>query len=391
MTALKVGFIALVDAAPLIVAHELGFAAEEGLALALTRAPSWSTLRDMLVLGQIDAAHMLAPVPVATALGVGGVATRLEALAVLSVNGTMIGVSTALADRLRQIGYGFDFADAAAAGLALIRAADGRLRIGVPFPFSMHAELIYYWLSALGLPADPGIVIHTVPPPLMAQALAVGDIDAFCVGEPWGSVAVETGVGALLLPGTSIWAFAPEKVLAVRQDWAASQPGLTARLIRAAWRASRWLDDPGSHMTTAEVLSRPPYLDVAAEIIERALSGRFVISGRGEERQADPFIAFHHGAAGFPWRSQAAWIGTQLAGRMGLDPTQAASAARTVFRSDLYRQALRGTGADLPGASEKVEGTVSRPLAVASESGKLFLRPDQFFDGRVFDPLSAAR
>lgn len=202
---------------------------------------------------------------------------------------------------------------------------------------------------------------------------------------------METGVGALLLPGSAIWAFAPEKVLAVRTDWAAAQPDLTARLIRSVWRAGRWLDDAGNHITGAEILARPAYLDVAAEIIERALTGRFVVSDRGEERQAEPFIALHHGAAGFPWRSQAAWIGTQLAGRLGLDPDTAATAARAVFRSDLYRQALRGAGADLPGASEKAEGAVSGRLAVASESGKLFLRPDRFFDGRVFDPLSARR
>lgn len=390
MTTLNIGFIALVDAAPLIVAHELGFAAEEGLALSLTRAPSWSTLRDMLAVGQIEAAHMLAPVPVATALGVGGVATRIDALSVLSVNGTMIGVSNGLAERLRGLGYGFDFHDASAAGTALITAAAGPLRIGVPFPFSMHAELIHYWLAALGQPVT-GISIHTVPPPLMAQALAAGEIDAFCVGEPWGSVAVETGGGALLLPGSAIWAFAPEKVLAVRHDWASAQPDLTARLIRAVWRAGRWLDEPGNHMTAAEILARPAYLDVASDIIERALSGRFVISDRGEERQVDPFIAFNHGAAGFPWRSQAAWIGAQLAGRLGLDPDTATTAARAVFRSDLYRQALHGAGADLPGASEKAEGAVGRRLAVASESGRLFLHPDRFFDGRVFDPLSASR
>lgn len=283
MTALNIGFIALVDAAPLIIAHELGFAAEEGLALSLTRAPSWSTLRDMLAVGQIEAAHMLAPVPVATALGVGGVSTRIDALSVLSVIGTMIGVSTVLAGRLRGLGYGFDFADAIGAGRALITAAAGPLRIGVQFPFSMHAELIHYWLAALGQPVT-GISIHTVPPPLMAQALAAGEIDAFCVGEPWGSVAVETGVGALLLPGSAIWAFAPEKVLAVRQDWATAQPDLTARLIRAVWRAGRWLDDAGNHITAAEILARPVFLDVAAEIIERALTGRFVISDRGEER-----------------------------------------------------------------------------------------------------------
>ncbi|HEX9859366.1 MAG TPA: ABC transporter substrate-binding protein, partial [Paracoccaceae bacterium] len=146
LAVLNAGYIPLLDAAPLIVARDLGFAEEERLALRLTPAPSWSTLRDMLVFGQIEAAHMLAPVPVAMALGLGGVATRVDAVQVLSVGGTVIGVSRALAARMRGAGHGFDFADAGSAGRALIAATGGRLRIGVPFPFSMQAELMYFWL-----------------------------------------------------------------------------------------------------------------------------------------------------------------------------------------------------------------------------------------------------
>ena len=192
------GFIPLVDAAPLIIAHEMGFAAQEGLALNLKRAPSWSNLRDLLVFGQVEAAHMLAPVPVAAALGLGGSDVALSAVSVLSVNGTVIGVNGALAARLRANGHGFDFCDAREAGAALIASAQGPLKIGVPFPFSMHAELLYYWLSALGLPSPQGLDIRTVPPPLMADALKAGEIEAFCVGEPWGSIAVEQGVGTLI-------------------------------------------------------------------------------------------------------------------------------------------------------------------------------------------------
>ena len=107
-----------------------------------------------------------------------------------------------------------DFLDAGAAGRALIAAADGRLRFGVPFPYSMHAELLHYWMESLG---EPAIEVHTVPPSRMAGAIAAGEIDAFCVGEPWGSVAVERGAAELILPGAAIWRFAPEKVLAARR------------------------------------------------------------------------------------------------------------------------------------------------------------------------------
>ncbi|ARE40365.1 Nitrate ABC transporter, nitrate-binding protein [Rhodovulum sp. P5] len=383
MVDLQVGFIPLVDAAPLIVAREIGFDEEVGLRLSLRSAPSWATLRDMLVMGQVEAAHLLAPIPVAMALGLGGMATRLDVLSVLSVNGNVIGVSTPLADRMRAAGFGFDFTDARAAGQALIAACDTRPRIGVPFPFSMHAELLYHWL---GVRAPQDLDVRTVPPPLMADAMAAGEIDAFCVGAPWGSIAVETCVGSLLLPGTAIWAFAPEKVLAVRHDWAESEPGLARRLMRAVWRAGRWLGQADNLSTASEILARSEYVNVPAELIERALTGRVTISPRGELRRVPNFLVFHHGAASFPWKSQAAWIAARLAERNGLDRAQAMQTARGVFRTDLYRRNLGDLGAELPGASEKVEGSVQVPTPVASETGRLILQPDRFFDGHIFDP-----
>ena len=270
---LSVGYIGLTDAAPLIVAQEMGFASEEGLDFDLIKAPSWSSLRDMLVFGRVEAAHMLSPVPVASALGLGGSGGPISAVSVLSVNGNVIGVSNDLAQRLRDVGHDFAFNDARSAGLALIAAKnpDKPLRIGVPFPFSMHAELLYYWLSAVGLPAPQGLLIRTIPPALMAQAMAAGEIDAFCVGEPWGSITVENAAGELLLPTRAIWAFAPEKVLAVRTDWADSQSDLLGRLIRAVWRAGRWLSDPASKTLTAEILSASTYLDLPSEVLDRAL------------------------------------------------------------------------------------------------------------------------
>jgi ABC-type nitrate/sulfonate/bicarbonate transport systems, periplasmic components len=382
---LSAAYIPLVDAAPLIVAQEMGFAEAEGLSLDLIRAPSWSSVRDMLAFGRVDAAHLLSPVPVAMALGLGGVTTRLAAVSVLSVNGDVIGISRALADRLGAKGFAFDFADARAAGEALCRLGDQTLRIGVPFPFSMHVELLIYWLNAMGMKRER-MAIHTIPPPLMAQALAAGEIDVFCVGEPWGSIAVEQGVGALLLPGTAIWAFAPEKVLAVREDWAETEPHLTDRLVRAVWQAGRWLSRPDSHITTAEILSRRHYLDVPAEIIDRSLEGRLVISPRGEQREVPQFLEFHDGVATFPWRSQAAWIARQMAARSGLNLQMAQQAGRAVFRSDLYRRAVKSLGADLPAASEKLEGAIRSPMTQAAVEGALHLMPDVFFDGRIFDP-----
>lgn len=383
---IQIGFIPLVDAAPLIAASEMGFAEEEGLQFSLSKSPSWSALRDKLCFGHLDAAHMLAPVPVAASLGIGGVSTPLHALSVLSVNGNVIGVSREIGTRMRANGHGFAFDDAHDAGKALIASIEDTLRIGVPFPFSMHAELVYYWLTALGLQAPQNVSVHTVPPPMMADALKAGEIDAFCVGEPWGSSSVEAGVADLLLPCSAIWAFAPEKVLAVRADWVEENEDLSHRLIRAVWRASRWLADPTSLALATELLSRKEYLNLAPEIVECALLGRFTISHRGDIRRTTGFVDFFSGVAGFPWRSQAEWIGRQMASRLGLDRDAAAKAAQATFRSDIYREALQDVAHDLPSASAKLEGSVSEPLAVGSTGGRLILPRDAFFDGRIFEP-----
>lgn len=213
--ALRLGFLPLVDAAPLIIAEAMGFAQEESLALELAAAPSWSALRDRLAQGAVTAAHMLAPVPVALALGLGGPA-RFEVLSVLNLNGNAIGVSGRLAARMTRHDFALD--DTRAAGLALLDAAGQGLRIGVPFAFSMHNELVLYWLEALRRAAPEGLQIVTVPPPLMPAALAAGEVDAFCIGEPRGSVAVDRGAGVLLLPTSAIWAAAPEKCWRSGQD-----------------------------------------------------------------------------------------------------------------------------------------------------------------------------
>ncbi len=360
-TTIPVGFVPLIDAGPLIVAVEMGFDRAEGIALDLRRANSWSALRDMVTFGQVTAAQMLSPMPVATALGLGGAGAALAAVSVLSTNGEVVCVSEAMARKLRDAGHAFDFDDAHAAGSALIAAADGPLRIAVPFPFSMHAELLYHWLTALGLPAPSGIEIRTVPPPLMGAALAAGELDACCVGEPWGSMAVERGVGALLLPGSAIWPGVPEKVLGVRADLADSDPEPLSALIRALLHAGQWLNDPRSRVTACEILSGRDYLDVPTEVIDRALSGHMTISARGDVRVVPQFVDFGRFA---PQQVHAAWIGGRLAARLGLDRGTSQAAAQATYRTDLHESAV-----------QEIPGYVQEPVALARS-----------FDGQNFTP-----
>ncbi|CTQ51486.1 CmpA/NrtA family ABC transporter substrate-binding protein [Jannaschia donghaensis] len=354
---LPVGFLPLVDAAPLIVAAEMGFDHVESIALDLRRATSWSGLRDMVSFGQVLAAQMLSPMPVAAALGLGGVSVGLSAISVLSTNGEVIGISNRIADQLRERPNALAFDDAAAAGAALISVAGGPLRVGVPFPFSMHAELLYYWLSSLGLPAPSALEVRTVPPPLMAAAMASGEIDAFCVGEPWGSIAVEKNAGELLLAGCAIWPGAPEKILGVRTDLLGTIPEQLGALVRAVWHAGQWLDNPRNYTVACEILSSRTYLDVPSEIIDRSLTGHLLTSARGGTHMVHDFIGFSQTQ---PQERHAAWMADRLAGRLGLDRSAAVPAGRTQFAAAFHRhavQAIPGYEPDLP-------------------------RPDRLFDGR---------
>jgi ABC-type nitrate/sulfonate/bicarbonate transport system substrate-binding protein len=380
---LSLGFIPLVDAAPLIVAEELGFAAEEGLSLDLRAAASWSMLRDMLDFGQVVAAQMLSVVPVARALALGGGTQALEALMVLSMNGQVFGVSAEVGQALGDLPFG----DPLEAGERL--ASLGRdLRIGVPFPFSMHTELLDYWLPRAA--PDLKFSLRTVPPPRMAEALKAGEIDGFCVGEPWGSHAVELAGARLVVSGAAIWSQAPEKVLATRAGWAEEQPERAGRLMRAIWRAGRWAATPQNRTTLAELLARPEYLNVAPHLIDRALTGRLLIDSAGPEIESPQFQSFDQGAASFPWRSQAAWIGDRLAKRCGLRLTEAHNRACATFRSDLYRLHLGPAGAALPRSSEKAEGVLNQSETVPGVTSTLILPRNRFFDGQIFDPTEAA-
>jgi NitT/TauT family transport system ATP-binding protein len=382
-TSLTLGFIPLADAALPIIARELGFAAEEGLDLTLAREPSWSNIRDKVALGIYPAAHMLAPQPLAMTLGAGAHRVAVIAPFILAVNGGILGASSALWEAMGRPAFG----DALAAGRALLRQAQvRRVRVAAPFPHSMHVEHLRYWIEGSGGDPDRDVDFQTVPPPLMPEALAAGEIDVFSVGEPWGSLSVERGVAALLAPTSAIWGWAPEKALGVRADWADDHPETLAALLRALHRASLWIGRPANPATAAEIMAQPQYLGVAPEVIERALTGSLVVSPEGAVARIPRFIGLSGTEATFPWRSQAQWIATRAARRWGVDPVAARAAAAACFRPDLYRVALGPIAADLPGASSKVEGALDSRTAVASSRGETFLGPDRFFDGRRFDP-----
>jgi len=387
---LTVGFLPLVDACLPILAREHGFAEAEGVSLTLVKDMSWATVLDRLLYGHSDAAHLVAPLAIATTLGRGRPAKPLAVPFVLGLNGNGITLRNDLADRVLPEG-GLGHPAEVGARLAVVareRHDAGRtLRFGVVHRYSSHNYMLRYWLAACGVAPDRLVEITTVAPPFCADALEAGEVDAICVGEPWGSVAVERGVGRMVLATAQIWRRGVEKVLALREPVLEDRREPVEALIRALRRAGAHFVDPANWEANAAILARGEYLDGDATLIRRAISDRLLLARGGDEVHFADFMFQHREAANFPWVSQAEWLYTQMVRWDGLafDAADAAKAAR-VFRPDVYRSALKGSGEPLPGASSKVEGSLEGPLAVTTQQGAITLSDNRFFDGAVFDP-----
>ena len=388
MTPIRIAFLPLTDCAILAAAKECGFAEKHGLSLELVRDVSWATIRDRLVYRQVECAHLLAPLAVAVTLGLSQHPAPLAAPFKLSLNGNAIAFSRALAaavggtagNRIRQP------ARTAQRLAAALRRLDRKPVLAVVHRFSSHALMLRYWLSYAGIDPDRDVELRVLPPPFMATALAAGEIDGFSAGEPWNSTAVDSGAGEIVALGCRIWESGPEKVLAMREDWAQADPDLVDRLLQALDESAAWCDSAENRSELTRLLSSDRYIGVSQELIERGLSGSLKLTPDGDTADAENFLLLHRRAANFPWRSQALWIYSQLV-RWGFieHSAEAQMTASGVFRSDIYRRALGGRAA-LPGASLKVEGALGAEHGVASDKGTLSLGPDRFFDGLVFDP-----
>jgi len=391
---LTIGFLPLVDACLPILAREHGFAEEEGLSLRLVRDMSWATVLDRLLYGHSDAAHMVAPLAIATTLGRGRPAQPLAVPFVLGLNGNAI---TMRPDLARSVTAPATLGDPAAVGAALKLVAGDRkatgapLRFGVVHRYSSHNYMLRYWLAACGIRPDEDVEIVTVAPPFCADALEAGDVDAICVGEPWNSVAVERGVGEIVLVTAQIWQRGVEKVLALKERVLEARRDEVEALIRALIRAARHFVDPAHWDQNAAILSRPEYIDGNAALIRRAISDRLLLAKGGQLVHFPDFMFQYREAANFPWVSQAEWLYSQMVRweEPGYARDDARKAAR-VFRPDVYRSALKGSAEPLPGASSKVEGSLAQTTVVGTQQGRITLESNRFFDGSVFDPADLA-
>ncbi|MCC6736235.1 MAG: ABC transporter substrate-binding protein [Bauldia sp.] len=373
----RVGFVPLVDVAVLVAAAEQGFAEREGLRLDLVRDVSWSNIRDRLAFRQFDVAHALAPMPVASQLKLGSNPFPSFTPFMLGRGGNAITLSVPLYREMADLA-GLDGSEDSLANARALRAViDRRAAAGKPplvlamtYPFSSHNYEFRFWMAAGGIDPDRDVTMTIVPPPFTADAIAAGAIDGFCVNAPWNLIAVERGVGRVVATKRDIWPSSPEKVLAVRPDWAEANEETLHRLIVALDSAARWCDEPDNHGTLSDLLALPAYVGAPAVLFRTLLAGRFPIDPNGRIREIPDYLAFHRGMANFPWRSQAHWIFAQMV-RWGQVPWSAdgATVAAAAFRPDIYRAAL-GERAG-PVDALRIEGDAAA---------------DGFLEGGPFDP-----
>jgi len=322
---LRLGFIALNDAAVLIAAKARGLFAAEGLDVELVREVSWATIRDKVNVGALDGAHMLAPLALATSIGAAGAQpVPLIAPFALALNGPAITLSSRL-----PLGPGND-----ASGLARLvarRREEGAspITLAVVFPFSIHGYLLRDWLARGGIDPDRDVRLTVAPPSRMTDLLIEGVVEGFCVTEPWDSAAVAAGAGRIAVRASELRPRFPDKVFAVTEAWADEYPQALQGLLRALLAASAWVDDPGNRSELVALLSRPQYVGAPAEVIDASLVD----------------MIFHADGANAPQPPHAEWMLGQMQrwAHLGRE-LDVAGIARRVYRTDLYAQAAAAVG-----------------------------------------------
>ncbi len=333
---LNVGFVDLIDAAPLIVALERGFFREEGLHVVLRRQLGWGSIRDRLTFGDLDAAHALLGMPLFSRLRRGGFVEPLVAVMSLGAGGDAVTLSR------RLTGVGVRTASDLARYIRAATPGQPRLVFAHVFNCSMHHFLLREWLAAGGADPDADVQVRVFPPNQMAGHMARGHIDGFCAGEPWNTVAERDGVGRIAAVTTDIVPNHPEKILATTVRWADAHRTILVPLIRAALRGCAFCDDPRNLDALADILARPEYLNLPAHDLRTSLALRGGAPGSAPARSFST-------AWTFPSSTHAAWVASQMI-RWRQLPAEAdvRALAEGCADADAYRAAADSLGLPCP-------------------------------------------
>ncbi|MGG7516344.1 CmpA/NrtA family ABC transporter substrate-binding protein [Allorhizobium undicola] len=373
VSAVKLGFIALTDAAPLIIAKEKGFFDKHGMTgVEVLKQASWGATRDNLVLGGeangIDGAHILTPMPYLMQTGKvtqNNVSVPMSIVARLNLDSQGISVAREYAGT----GVQRD-ASRLKDAFAAKKAAGGEIKVAMTFPGGTHDLWIRYWLAAGGIDPDKDVSTIVVPPPQMVANMKVGNMDAFCVGEPWNEQLVNQGIGFTACTTGELWKGHPEKALGLRTAWIEKNPNAARALMMAVMEAQIWADKMENKEEMSDILGKRQWFNVPPKDVAGRLKGTINYGNGRLAENTGLEMKFWKDHASYPFKSHDAWFLTENIrwGRFAAD-TDVKALVDKVNREDIWRAAA----ADL--------GIATADIPVSSSRG-----PETFFDGKVFDP-----
>ncbi len=356
---IRVGFIPLTDCASVVMAAVKTFDEKYGIKIILSKESSWASVRDKLVSGELDAAHVLYGLVYGLQLGVSGPQHDMAMLMTLNNNGQAI----TLSNQLKAAGV----TDAASLKKTIEGSAKGTYTFAQTFPTGTHAMWLYYWLANAGIHPFNDVRNVVVPPPQMVMNMKIGNMSGYCVGEPWNQRAILDGIGFTAATTQEIWPDHPEKILGSTSAWVAANPNTARALTAAVLEASRWIDtSDANRIETAKAIAGRAYVNTSPETIQGRMLGDYD-NGLGKKwKDAHGMRFFNDGAVNYPYLSDGMWFLTQHKrwGLIDADPDYLA-VAKTINRTYLYKQAATAVGGiNLPASD---------------------MRSSTLFDGKVWD------
>ncbi|MFA5243335.1 MAG: CmpA/NrtA family ABC transporter substrate-binding protein [Sulfuricella sp.] len=353
-TEVKVGFIPLTDCASVVIASVMGFDKKYGIKIVPSKEASWAGVRDKITNGELDAAHVLYGLVYGVQMGIGGPKKDMAVLMNLNHNGQGITLSNQLKAKGAVDGTSL---------AALIKKEPREYTFAQTFPTGTHAMWLYYWLASYGVNPFTEVKNITVPPPQMIANMRVGNMDGYCVGEPWHARAIRDNVGFTAATTQEIWKDHPEKVLGTTAEWVAKYPNTARAMIMAILDASKYIDDMKNRSGVAKIIAEKSYVNTDFDSIEDRMLGQYD-NGNGRKWQDANYMKFYNeGTVNFPYLSDGMWFLTQHK-RWGLlkeDPDYLA-VAKKVNQIELYKQAATQTRTPIPKdvmrSSKMIDGTV---------------------------------
>ncbi len=381
---LTIGFIALTDCAPLVIAEEKGFFDKYGLDVHVVKeGGGWPGIQQKVINGEYDFSHALAGMPIAATLGINGDA-NLQALLSLDFNGNGITFGNNIIEKMKK--YGMDEKKRPLGSESLKKYIDAKhekegdsykpLNFGMVHPVSTHNYELRYWMATSGIEPDRDATIKPFPPPTMPSNLIAGNIEGYCVGEPWNERVVLKKKGSTLVTNFDIWNNNPEKVLQARADFVEKNPETTKAVMKAVIEAQMWLDASWENRKeAAKILSKPNYVKAPVSVLEKSMTGTFQYL-KGQDSEPNPqFNVFANYYAAYPFYSHGMWFITQMYRWGQLDkPVDMKAVIEKTYRPDLFEAAAKEVGYSLPPSPWKKDGVDQY---------------NKFMDGKVWDPNKA--